>query len=186
MVNAGCPYAFIVSEQPLILDFKGLPKCSSDARADEPEKIKQFDLEMEPYWKDIQAYLSEYFEKRNTKYDGVVIPTRVEKGSGNFIIYMYPETEVGYFSKALRDEYSLYQIDTPLFPARIPPPYELPESFSALPGKIVYLSLGSLFSAYTHRLQEIVNVLERFPEYKYIVSESNVRSKLTSCLASIR
>ena len=158
MVNAGCPYAFIVSEQPFIMDFDGIPKCSSDARTDEIEKIKQFDRDMESFWVDIRAYLSDVFKKRNTKYDDVIIPTRVKKDSDNFIIYMYPEDELGCFSKELREEYKLYQLDTPLYPGRIPPPYKVPDSFAALPQKkIVYLSLGSLFSAYTHRLQEIVS-----------------------------
>ena len=142
MVNAGCPYAFIVSEQPSILDFDGLPKCSSDVRADDVDKMKEFDRGMLDFWVDIRSYLNEYFKKRNTKYDGVIIPTRVT--GDNFIIYMYPEDEVGYFSNELQDEYKLWQFDTPLFPARIPKPYKLPESFAALPGKIVYLSLGSL------------------------------------------
>lgn len=174
MVNAGCPYAFIVSEQPFVLDFDGLPKMCSDAKTYETEKIQKFDEEMKPFWKDICDYMNEYFEKRNTKYDGVILPTRVPKESDNFIIYMYPEAEMGCFTKEHFDEYHLHQLDTPLFPALIPKPYKLPEYFEALPGKIVYLSLGSLFSAYTHRLQEIVDVLEKIPDYKYIVSEESL------------
>ena len=92
---------------------------------------------------------------------------------------MYPENEIGYFSKELREKYKLWQLDTPLFPARISKPYKLPGDFAALPGKIVFLSLGSLFSAYTHKLQQIVNVLEEISGYKYIVSglECNILGK---------
>lgn len=168
MVNAGCPYAFIVSEQPVTLDFDGLPKCYSDARTDDAERIKQFREKTDPFFADIRSYLDYYFEKRNTKYDGVIIPTRAT--GDNFIIFMYPEDEIGYFSEELKKKYNLFQIDSPLFPARIPKPYKLPANFATLPGKIVYLSMGSLFSAYTHRLQKIVDVLETYPEYKYIVS----------------
>ena len=162
MVNAGCPYAFIASQSPGILTFDGIPKMTCDAREGELDKIKQFDDRMEPFWADIRNYLDEYFKKRNTKYDGVIIPTRAT--GDNFVIYMYPDEEVGYFSEELKKKYNLFQIDSPLFPARIPKPYVLPESFAALPGKIVYLSLGSLFSAYVHRLQEIVDALEKIPD----------------------
>lgn len=64
----------------------------------------------------------------------------------------------------------MWQIDTNLHPGRIPKPFELPDEFAKLPGKIVYVSLGSLFSAYTHILQRLCDILEKLP-YKYIVSK---------------
>ena len=80
--------------------------------------------------------------------------------------------ELDYFSDELKAKYKLLQIDGPLFPERLPEPYKLPESFAALPGRLVYLSLGSLFSAYTHRLQKLVDSLEKLSGYKYIVSST--------------
>lgn len=84
---------------------------------------------------------------------------------------VFSSLQMGYFSEELQKKYNLWQIDTPLYAGRIPKPYKLPESFAALPGKIVYLSLGSLFSSYTQNLQKIVDILEKLPDYKYIVSE---------------
>lgn len=80
--------------------------------------------------------------------------------------------ELDYYSEELQQKYHLWQIDTPIFPERVPAPYKLPKSFEALPGRLVYLSLGSLFSAYTHRLQKILDILDKLPDYKYIVSET--------------
>ena len=64
----------------------------------------------------------------------------------------------------------MWQIDSPLFPERIPKPFELPSEFAKLPGKIIFVSLGSLFSAYTYLLQRLCDILEKLP-YKYIVSK---------------
>ena len=82
-----------------------------------------------------------------------------------------------YYSEELKEKYKLWQIDTPLHAERIPKPFELPEEFEKQPGKIVYVSLGSLFSAYTHIIQRLCDILEKLP-YKYIVS----KGKNANCL----
>ena len=64
----------------------------------------------------------------------------------------------------------MWQIDTPIHAERIPKPFELPSEFAKLPGKIIYVSLGSLFSAYTYIIQRLCDILEKLP-YKYIVSK---------------
>ena len=172
MVNAGCPFAFICGANPLVLDFDGLPKSSSDARMDETDKIEQWDRELAPFWIEIGSYFRELFKRRGAKYERKDCEIRQIR-SDHFVIYSYPK-ELDYFSEAIRQKYNLWQIDTPLCSGRVPKPYEQPAGFAALPGKIVYLSLGSLFSAYTYNLQKIVDILEKIPGYKYIVSESFV------------
>ena len=64
----------------------------------------------------------------------------------------------------------MWQIDTPIYPERIPKPFELPDEFAKLPGKIIYVSLGSLFSTYVGKIQKIVNALDKLP-HKFIVSK---------------
>jgi len=176
MVNSGCRRGFIVSLNPLVLDFDGFPNVMSGAGMDESDKIKQFDCDLAPFMSDIHDYLHEFFERRNSKFEHPDFQIHQVR-SDDFIIYSFPK-EIDYFSEELKEKYKLWQIDTPLFPARIPKPYKLPEKFAALPGKIIYLSLGSLFSAYTHRLQKFVDILEKLPNYKYIVSKGPNGDKL--------
>ena len=90
MVNSGCRRGFIVSLNPLVLDFDGFPKVMSDAGMNESDKIKQFDKDMAQFMSSISDYLHELFEKRNSKYehqDFKVIQVR----SDDMIIYSFPE-----------------------------------------------------------------------------------------------
>ena len=110
--------------------------------------------------------LLEFCEKRGAKFNS----QEIEKiRSDHFSVYCYPSV-VDYYSEDIKISNKLMQIDSPLYPQRVPKPFELPEAFAKLPGKIVYVSLGSLFSIYTHLLQRLIDVLEKLP-YKYIVSK---------------
>ena len=60
----------------------------------------------------------------------------------------------------------------------VPEPFKLPESFSRLPGKTVYVSLGSLFSAYVEKLQRLVDTLNEIPNLKFVVSKGVFGEKL--------
>lgn len=62
-------------------------------------------------------------------------------------------------------------MDSPLNESRVPKPFELPEEFAKLPGKIVYLSLGTVFSYYAHYVQKIVDALDQLSACKFIVSQ---------------
>ena len=139
MVNGGCPYAFIVSANPTVLQLDGIPKIMSDAGANEPQKIKQFDDEMAAFWSSICEYMYEFYEKRNSKYEGRGPINRIR--SDAFSIVSFP-AELDYFGDEIKQKYGLWHIDTPLSADRMPAPYKLPASFAALPGKIVYVSLG--------------------------------------------
>ena len=65
--------------------------------------------------------------------------------SDHFSIYCYPEM-IDYYDDEFRNKYKLWQIDSALFPSKIPSPYKLSEEFKNLPGQTVYVSLGSLVS----------------------------------------
>lgn len=78
--------------------------------------------------------------------------------------------EVDYFSNEIKQKYRLLQIDTPLYADKIPKPFVLPEDFKNLPGKLIYVSFGSLFSNYVDKIQQLVDILEQLP-HKYVVSK---------------
>lgn len=176
MVNASCPYGFINSSNVSNLQIDGFPKNSSDAGLNETAKIEQFDREMAAFWSEMADHLVEMFEKRGAKPMGKDFENYKIR-SDHFVIYMFPQ-ELDYFDQEIKRKFNLWQIDSALHSTSIPKPYELPESFAALPGKIVYLSLGSQVSSNTALLQEIVDVLEQLPDYKYIVSGEFVDSNL--------
>jgi len=73
---------------------------------------------------------------------------------------------------------NLIQFDTPLIPERISAPYVLPEQFSKLPGEIIYISLGSMFSMYVDLVQRLIDVLADLP-YKFIVSKGPRGDEIT-------
>ena len=126
--------------------------------------------------KNISNYLHSQFEERGKKYEKdlpIDLPL-----SEHFSLYSLP-LEIDYYDDKEREQHRLWQIDSPLFKERIPKPFELLKNFASLPGKIIYLSLGSVYSAYTHLLQRLVDSLDKLP-YKYIVS----KGKNANCLFS--
>ena len=140
MTKSGCRYGFICSANPTVLQLEGFPKMMSDAGLNEPEKIKQFDEQMAPFWSKIRDYMHEFHAKRDSKFDRTDFQINHIR-SDEFIIYSFPR-ELDYFGDEVKKRLKLWQIDTPLSPDRVPEPYELPADFAALPGKTIYLSLG--------------------------------------------
>lgn len=171
MPYSGCPFGYIISTNPLVLSIDGFPKFGYDCGVNDKEKIRVYDQSFQQVRQRWVADLYKFYELRGLKYENKDRPIDFPV-SDHMTIYSFPE-ELDCFSEELKEKYHLWQIDSPLFPEKLPAkPYSLPEHFQAfLPGKIVYVSLGSLFSAYTHRLQKLVNVLANFSGYKYIVSK---------------
>ena len=149
----------------------GFPKIGSDAGIDDLEKKQDYDR----FFNQIKEYTigktKENFRKRN-----VEMPKDVEivfPFCKTFEIYSYPH-EIDYYDQQMKEQHRMWQIDTPLFAEKIPKPFELPEEFRNLPEQwIVYVSLGSMFSAYTDLLQRLVNALDRVPNCKFIVSNGS-------------
>ena len=96
--------------------------------------------------------------------------------SEEFNVYVYPG-EVDYFSEEVKAANKLWQIDSVLFPEKIPAPYRLPEKFQKICLPTVYVSLGSLFSSYTYLMQRLLDMLENFPA-KFIVSKGKKGDQL--------
>lgn len=136
-------YAFITSASPLCFEFEGFPKLCSDARMDDTEKIKEFDKKLEKCYEKILETIKNYFKERNVELPEAGV--RIDRPfSKHFTIYSYP-TELEYYPEKLREAHNLWQIDTPVLSNRLPKPYELPDEFKALPGKIICKSLLQYF-----------------------------------------
>lgn len=139
-----------------------------DSRIDEVDKLRKFKEDFSDYRSKRNKQLQDFFVKRGAKYENKKFGFD-KVLSDHFTIYCYP-SETDYYNEEVRKQYHLYQIDSALLPNKIPKPFELPKEFVKLPGKIVYVSLGSLFSAYVDKLQRLVDILDKLP-YKYIVSK---------------
>ena len=142
--------------------------CDTDAGSNEPEKIAEFRKAYTPYELFLRKRIKENFDLMGVEIDEekTVIHKPVSK---DFTVYCYPK-EIDYYTDAVKKENRLISFDTPLIPERIPQPFKLPEEFAKKPGKIIYVSLGSMFSMYTALVQRLVDLLAKLP-YKYIVSK---------------
>lgn len=161
------PYAFVASANPLVFRFDGFPIPGIDIGVDEKEKIKQTSEQLKDLNDKFIKTIEGYYLQQNVEIpDGIPLDKLISK---HFSIYTYP-SELNYYDEEIQRKYNLWQIDCPLIPNRIPKPFDLPEDFKNLPGKIVYLSLGSLFSAYVEEIQKFVDILDKLP-HKFIVSK---------------
>uniref|UniRef100_A0AAN0LVW8 UDP-glycosyltransferase n=1 Tax=Polyphagotarsonemus latus TaxID=1204166 RepID=A0AAN0LVW8_9ACAR len=167
MLEHNIPYGFIISTNIAGLKIDGFPYIGSDAGIDEKEKIRKFKEDFLCVETKLIKFLNDLFEKRNVKFNKN-LPINLPR-SDILSIYNYPK-ELDYFDDELRKTYKLWQIDSPIVPSRIPAPYQLSEEFVKLPGKIIYVSLGSLFSCFDSKIQKLLDTLAELP-YKYIVSK---------------
>lgn len=161
-------YSFIISANPLMFAFEGYPRLGDDSRLNEKEKIQKFREDFEEIRLKAADYLLNQFKKRNLEFKKdlpVDLPF-----SEHFQIYSYPK-EINYYDDEMDKKHNLWRIDTPIYKNNIPAPYKLPEAFEKLSGKIVYVSLGSGFSIYTHLLQNLINALDKINGFKFIVSK---------------
>ena len=90
MINSGCPYGFITSTNPLILDFAGFPSVMSDCGVDETDKINAFDRELAPFMDHIREFIHGFFEKRNSKFERTDFEINQIR-SDDFVIYSFPK-----------------------------------------------------------------------------------------------
>uniref|UniRef100_A0AAN0LVX7 UDP-glycosyltransferase n=1 Tax=Polyphagotarsonemus latus TaxID=1204166 RepID=A0AAN0LVX7_9ACAR len=167
MLEHNIPHGFIISTNPSGLKIDGFPYFGSDAGLDEKDKIKKFNDEFSSFEKKFIKFLNDLFERRNVK-----IPENLRINlprSDNLSIYCYPK-ELDYYNDEIKNEFNLIQVDSPVVSSRIPLPYQLPEEFLNLPGKIIYVSLGTLFSCFESKIQKLIDTLANLP-YKYIVSK---------------
>uniref|UniRef100_A0AAN0LH68 UDP-glycosyltransferase n=1 Tax=Polyphagotarsonemus latus TaxID=1204166 RepID=A0AAN0LH68_9ACAR len=167
MVESKIPYSFIVSANPLVIDIEDLPYFGLDYGVDEKDKIKTGRLELKESIDNVRKNFEKIFINRNVTFDKKH-PINVPR-SDYLSFYCYPK-ELDYFDEKIKNKYNLLQVDSPIAESRIPMPYKLNDEFAKLPGKIIYVSLGSLFSCYDTKLQKLVDRLAKLP-YKYIISK---------------
>lgn len=141
MLFGGCPFGYVISTNPLVLTIDGFPKFGYDCGVAEKNKIQSYDKQFQVIRERYCADLYRFYERRGLKYEGNYRPIDFPV-SDHMTIYSFPE-ELDYFGEEIKKKFNLWQIDTPLFPEKVTAPYKLPEKFAALPGKIVYLSLGT-------------------------------------------
>lgn len=137
----------------------------SGLKMNDLEGIKKFEQEFSTYRAKMNQELLDFFAKR-----GKIFKSKYaidQPLSEIFTIYTYP-LELDYYNDEIRREHNLIQIDSPLFPSKIPKKFELPENF--IGSKVIYVSLGSLLSVYLEKLQRLVNILDKLP-YRYIFSK---------------
>ena len=60
----------------------------------------------------------------------------------------------------------------------MPKPFELPEEFAKLPGKIVYFSWGTVFGYFEQYVQRALDALDKVPDCKFIVSKGQNGDKI--------
>uniref|UniRef100_A0AAN0LJ20 UDP-glycosyltransferase n=1 Tax=Polyphagotarsonemus latus TaxID=1204166 RepID=A0AAN0LJ20_9ACAR len=174
LVESKIPYSFIVSCNPLVIDEESLPICGLDAGVNEKEKIKSARLELKEVIDELRTDIKLFYKKCNVEYNkefALNVPL-----SEYLSIYCFPK-ELDYFDDTFREKNKLLQVDSPVVPYRIPPPYKLPDEFANLPGKIIYVSLGSLFSYFETQIQKLIDALSELP-YKFIVSKGSNGDKI--------
>uniref|UniRef100_A0AAN0LIZ6 UDP-glycosyltransferase n=1 Tax=Polyphagotarsonemus latus TaxID=1204166 RepID=A0AAN0LIZ6_9ACAR len=174
LVENKIPYSFIISTNPLVLDIKDLPLLGLATDARDKKEIKATRLELKDSIDESKRNLEEIYRIRKVKIDDKY-PINVPR-SKHLSIYSYPK-ELDYFGDEIRQKYNLIQVDCPIVPSKIPTPFELPETFNEIPGKIIYVSLGSIFSCYYEKLQKLLDSLANLP-YKYIVSKGPKGDKI--------
>ena len=171
------PYAFLVSCNPCAFGFEGVPSMGDDSRSDEPHKIQKFKEEFSSFRAKMNQDLIDFMKRRGREFTRSI---RIDQplNEETFSIYAYPRESDYDFSDEVRKRYNLFQIDSPLLPEMVPEPFQLPESFGETPGKVVYVSLGSLFSAYVDKLQRLVDNLNEIPNLKFVVSKGALGDQL--------
>uniref|UniRef100_A0AAN0N800 UDP-glycosyltransferase n=1 Tax=Polyphagotarsonemus latus TaxID=1204166 RepID=A0AAN0N800_9ACAR len=174
VIKSKIPYGFIISFNPLALSFDDYPPMGLDIGVNDKEEIKSSKIKLEKAIKNSKKNYELIFHKMNVKYDKEY--SMFAPRSDYLSIYCYPK-ELDYYNDEIRKKYKLLQIDSPIITSKLPEPYKLPETFANLPGKIIYVSLGSLFSLYYTKIQKLIDVLAELP-YKYIVSKGHNGCKI--------
>src|SRR4051812_31975455 len=110
MLKSGTPYGFVCSASPLMLNLDGFPRMGSECRSDDPEAIRKFEEELEPFRIEMRNALNKEVEKRGAKCD----PEKIDKPvTEHPSIYSYPK-EIDYYNEELQTKFHLLQIDSPL------------------------------------------------------------------------
>lgn len=163
--KSGIPWARVFSCNPLFRDPLGLPTgyCGlpADSTKEDWDKARtKRSLAFDP----LLHKLNEWYER-----EGV---PKVERFFANWHspyinFYLYPQ-EIDYATKEVPMEGNWIRIDSTI--EGTDEPITLPESFRQLPGRTLYLSMGTLACADVPLIQRLLDILEQ-SKHKVIVSK---------------
>ena len=166
MHSLDIPFFFIVSANPLAFGFEGFRTIGLGIASNDEATIKKVNDKIEELRLKKFERLAGNFRRR-----GIELPKGVAieypRNPKTASIYAYPQDgktislaetlyllnktccfnllfqfEVDYYNDEIRTKQNLWQIDSPISNDRIPKPFEMPEEFRKLPGKIIFVSLG--------------------------------------------
>ncbi len=162
LLTAGVPFVRIVSCNPLEIRgddiapvFSGLPQ---EPRTEWAAFRAEYDRTHRPMWEDFSRWVQEQ--------GAPALPDLDFIHSGDLNLYVYPE-ELDYTDERPLDE-SWIRLDSSVRQTDAEP--EIPEEFLALPGPLIYFSLGSLGSADVDLMRSVIAALADRP-YRVIVSK---------------
>jgi len=168
VIKSKIPFSYICSVNPLVFDFKeDFPYLGDDSGMDEKNKIAQFRSKLNEKRNEFLEFQKKIFNSLEVNFpenENLHTPK-----TNDFTFYTFPK-ELDYYSDEIKNEFKLIQLDSPLIPEYLPAPYKLPENWLKKPGKVVYVSLGSNFGAFTDYLERLIDILKTLP-YKYIFSK---------------
>lgn len=162
LVTAGVPFVRIVSCNPLEVRgdgiapvFSGLPETPS---AEWDEFRAEYDRTHRPMWEQFNAWVQEMGASPLPDLDFI--------HTGDLNLYVFPE-ELDYVDARPLDD-SWIRLDSSVRETDGEP--EIPQEFLALPGPLIYFSLGSLGSADVDLVRSVIAALADQP-YRVIVSK---------------
>lgn len=162
LLTAGVPFVRIVSCNPLEIRgddiapvFSGLPQ---EPRTEWAAFRAEYDRTHRPMWEGFSRWVQEQ--------GAPALPDLDFIHSGDLNLYVYPE-ELDYTDERPLDE-NWIRLDSSVRQTDAEP--EIPEEFLALPGPLIYFSLGSLGSADVDLMRSVIAALADRP-YRVIVSK---------------
>ena len=163
LVTSGVPWVRIVSCNPLELKDPDLPPVFSGYPSNDRTGWDAFWAEYDRVLGPLQEGFSAWVQEQGAP----PLPRRDFIHESTWLnLYLYPEEAEYRRSRPLAPTW--HRLDSSV--RTTDPPFEVPEHLREGPGKLVYLSLGSLGSADVELMQRLVEVLSK-TEHRYIVSK---------------
>lgn len=170
IVNSNIPWAVVLSASPLAFGLDEHPPCNSGLRMNEKEKWASFRKDIQPVFKSTWDVLNNWLVKHKCR---PLRPGYFMYESPYFNIYCYPkelEYDVPLPGRWLR-------LESAIAPSTVLKTIELPSEFAKLPGRLIYFSMGSLFSSYLPMMQRLIDLLGQIP-HKFIISKGSLGHEL--------
>jgi MGT family glycosyltransferase len=165
------PWAPVVSANPLAFGIEELPPCFSGMRMDQSDQWAEFRANLWPVIEESWNVINNWLLRNNCR------PLR-----HNFLMYESPYFNIYCYPKELDYNVPLpgrwLQLESAIAPTQKVANFALPDHFNQLPGRLIYFSMGSLFSAYLPLMQRLLNMIAQIP-HRFIVSKGPLGDNLT-------